>query len=113
MPTDIIWSAGAERDLLEIHQLWFDLLNHDDSRLTEVLEVPLQSALNLLANHPEVGAKVRGTLGLRRWFWGPQRRYGLFYVVETRGLVIHAMLDIRQSPDHIQKRLAGYKDAAL
>ncbi len=109
MPIDVIWSAGAERDLLEIHQLWFDLLDQDDSRITEVLELPLHSALRLLAEHPEIGVKVRGAPAMRRWLMGPQRRYGLFYVVESRGIVIHAMLDLRQSPEHIRKRLTGKK----
>jgi plasmid stabilization system protein ParE len=105
MPLDVIWTAGAERDLLEIHRVWFDLLGQSDARITQVLELPLQSAMNLLAEHPEVGAKVRGVPRMRRWLMGPQRRYGLFYVVEPRGILIHAMLDLRQSPEFIQKRL--------
>jgi plasmid stabilization system protein ParE len=107
MALDVIWTAGAERDLLEIHRVWFELLGQDDARITQVLEDPLQAAMNLLSEHPEVGAQVRGLPRIRRWLMGPQRRYGLFYVVESRGLLIHALLDLRQSPEFIRKRLTG------
>jgi hypothetical protein len=36
---------------------------------------------------------------------GPKNRYGLFYVVEKRGILIHALLDLRQDPEAIWKRL--------
>lgn len=107
MPIEVIWTTGAERDLFEIHRVWVDLLDQNDARLTQVLELPLQCAMNLLSEHPEVGAKVRGVPRMRRWLMGPQRRYGLFYVVEPRGILIHAMLDLRQSPEFIRKRLTG------
>jgi len=107
MALDVIWSAGAERDLLEIHQIWFDLLGQDDASIAKVLERPLHSAMRLLSEHPEVGARVRGIPKMRRWLMGPQRRYGLFYVLENRGLLIHAFLDLRQNPEHILKRLSG------
>ena len=50
---------------------------------------------------------MKRTKGVRRWLLGPQRRYGLFYVVESRGIVIRPILDMRQNPETIWKRLRG------
>jgi len=107
MALEVVWTAGAERDLLEIHQRLFDALPDEDDLMARVLHRPLWSAVNLLPQHPEVGARVKGTKGFRRWLLGPQRRYGLFYVIESRGIVVHALLDMRQNPDAIWKRLRG------
>jgi hypothetical protein len=35
------------------------------------------------------------------------RHYGLFYVVENRGLILHALLDLRQDPESVMLRLRG------
>ena len=107
MALDVVWTAGAERDLLAIHRTLFEALPDEDELMARVLLRPLRSALNLLPLHPEVGARVKGTKGFRRWLLGPKRRYGLFYVVENRGIVVHALLDMRQYPEAIAKRLRG------
>lgn len=107
MVPEVVWTAGAERDLLEIYLQLFDAFDGDDDLILRVLRQPLQSALGLIVQHPEAGAKVKHTKGVRRWLLGPQRRYGLFYVVESRGLMIHTILDMRQNPETIWKRLRG------
>ncbi len=107
MVPEVVWTAGAERDLLEIYCRLFDAFDGDSDLISHVLRRPLHSALGLIMQHPEAGAKVKRTKGVRRWLLGPQRRYGLFYVVESRGIVIHAILDMRQDPETIWKRLRG------
>ena len=107
MVPEAVWTAGAERDLVEIYLQLFDAFDGDADLISRVLRQPLQSALGLLPQHPEAGARVKRTKGVRRWLLGPQRRYGLFYVVESRGIVIHATLDMRQNPETIWKRLRG------
>jgi plasmid stabilization system protein ParE len=107
MALEIVWTSGAERDLLEIYQWLFESFSDDARLIDQALRVPLDSAVGLLQHHPEAGASVRGSKGFRRWLLGPQRRYGLFYVVEKRGLIIHALIDLRQDPSAIWKRLHG------
>ena len=107
MVPEVVWTAGAERDLLEIHRWLFDVLPDDDELIARVLQRSLQAGLNLIQQHPEVGSRVKGAKALRRWLLGPQHRYGLFYVSESRGIIIHALMDMRQSPDVIDKRLRG------
>ena len=102
---EVIWTAGAERDLLEIHSGMFEFLPNSDDWIARALHRPLQSAVRLLSLHPEVGARVKGVKGVRRWLLGPQRQFGLFYVIESRGIVVHALLDMRQSPNAIWDRL--------
>ena len=107
MVPEAVWTAAAERDLLEIYLQLFDAFDGNDDLIARVLRQPLQSALRLIVQHPEAGAKVKRTEGVRRRLFGPQHRYGLFYVVESRGLVIHEILDMRQNPETIWKRLRG------
>jgi plasmid stabilization system protein ParE len=105
MALEIVWTAGAERDLVELHQQVLHWLGDDAELVDRVLEQPLESSLRLLRDHPEIAPKVRGTRRARRRLLGPHQRYGLFYVVEQRAIFIHALLDLRQDPQTIWKRL--------
>lgn len=108
MALEVVWTAGAERDLIEMHHWLLEVLPDDDELIARVLRRPLQSALALLPQHPEIGARVKSTRHVRRWLLGPQRRHGLFHIVENRGIVIHGLLDMRQNPEAIWKRLRGH-----
>jgi plasmid stabilization system protein ParE len=105
MALELVWTAGAEADLLNLHQQLFELLSGDEDAISKVLEAPLQSSLQLLRGHPELAPRVRGSSRVRRRLLGPGNRYGLFYTVEQRGLIIHALLDLRQHPQTILRRL--------
>lgn len=105
MSRDIVWTAGAERDLLAFHRILFDVGKADDKLIYRLLERPLRSALELIQEHPQIAPLVRDSPRLRRRLLIPQNRYGLFYSVENRGIVIHALLDLRQDPRMIRKRL--------
>jgi plasmid stabilization system protein ParE len=107
MEFEMVWTAGAERDLVEIHHWLREALSEDDELVARVFRQPLRAALELLLQHPEIGARVKGAGNMRRLLLGPGRRYGLFYIVENRGIVIHALLDMRQNPEAIWKRLRG------
>jgi plasmid stabilization system protein ParE len=105
MALEIVWTNGAERDLLDLHLQLLTALDQDMELVARVLQEPLESNLRLVRDHPEIAPKVRGTQRLRRRLLGPQNRYGLFYVIEKRGILIHALLDLRQDPQTIWKRL--------
>ena len=107
MPLELVWTAWAECDLLELHQRLFQVFGEDTDSVARVLLVPLESSLKLLRDHPEIAPRIRGTQRARRRLLGPNNRYGLFYVVEKRGIIIHALLDLRQDPKTILKRLEG------
>lgn len=90
---------GAEADAQRIYE-------HHENReegagdrfFDEVL-----SSVRLLEAFPEIGPVVhRGKVRRVLVF---NRHYGLFYVAERRGVVLHALLDLRQDPTAIMRRL--------
>jgi plasmid stabilization system protein ParE len=97
---EIIWTAGAESDLLQLYEQVGD---HEVA--IQTLRQPLDRALNLLAENPGLGPKVRGTKSVRRLLTGAKMQFGVFYVDEARGILLHALLDMRQDPKLIRRRL--------
>ena len=70
----------------------------------EVLMRQLDGALTLLRRHPEI-APV---------YSGPYRRmlirdfpYGIFYQVQPSRIIVAAIMDLRQDPDTIRRKLFG------
>jgi plasmid stabilization system protein ParE len=94
-----VWTLGAEADAQRIYE-------HHENReegagdrfYDEVL-----SSVRLLEAFPEIGPVVhRGKVRRVLVF---NRHYGLFYVAERRGVMLHALLDLRQDPTTIMRRL--------
>jgi len=94
-----VWTFGAEADVQRVYER-FELLEEGagDRFYTEVL-----SSVRLLEAFPHIGSvvhreKVRRVLVFNR-------HHGLFYTVEGRGVILHALLDLRQNPAAIMRRL--------
>lgn len=81
--TSIVWTLGAEADAQRIYD---DVLF--TTRLSEAF--------------PRIGPVVYRDV-LRIFVFN--RNYGLYYVVEARGIILHALLDLRQDPLMITRRL--------
>jgi len=94
-----VWTLGAEADaqrLYEQQELWEE--GTGDHFFEEVL-----SSVRLLEVFPEIGPVVhRGNIRRVLVF---KRHFGLFYIVERRGIILHALLDLRQDPKSIMQRL--------
>ncbi len=106
MALEIVWTAGAERDLAELHLQLFLGSDENDELVARLLEAPLEENLRLLRDHPELAPRVRGKPNIRRKVLGYRNHLGLFYCVEKRGIIIHALLDLRQDPKMIAQRLS-------
>ena len=104
MSTEIIWTLGAEQDLLLIYRQLEAVSDEDDLPL-RLLRRPLVEGLELLSQNPLLGRQLVQRSNVRRLLIGPDFRYGVFYVVESRGILIHALLDLRQDPSLIRRRL--------
>jgi plasmid stabilization system protein ParE len=99
--TGVVWTLGAEADVQAIYERlesWEE--GTGDRFYSEVL-----TGVGLLTAFPRIGPivhcdKVRRVLVFNR-------NFGLFYVPENRGIVIHALLDLRQNPKAIDRRLEG------
>jgi plasmid stabilization system protein ParE len=69
----------------------------------EILHRALDAAFDALRLHPEIG----------RIYSKPYRRllvrnfpFGIFYQVQAKRIIVAAVLDLRQDPEHIRKRLS-------
>lgn len=93
--------AGAESDMLG-HYIHFEEVNPG---LGDRFYARLDESLGLLANLPEMAPA----------YIKPFRRLlmrgfplGVFYVLEHKRTIIHAILDLRQAPETIKRRLLGW-----
>jgi plasmid stabilization system protein ParE len=95
---EIEWLVGAERDLDQCYAERFD---HSEREAAALLE-SVEHALGLLARFPRLVPMFRRPF--RRFIL---RRYQLamFYTVDGNRLFIHALIDLRQSPEAILRRL--------
>ena len=98
---DVVWTLAAELDLQAIYEAKeLQEEGAGDGFYAEVLR-----STNLLARFPHLGSALIHRRLRRVLVYN--RHYGLFYVPEARGLVLHALLDLRQDPQTIARRLHG------
>ena len=90
---------GAEADLLESY------VRFEDSRsgLGDRFYRTLDFALERMRQHPEIGRVHRGAY--RRLVLRPFG-FGVFYTVEGERIMVGAILDLRQNPEAIARRLS-------
>ena len=97
---EIVWTLSADLDLQVIYErLDIHKPGIGDQFFEAVLEKTRQ-----LQMFPRIGPVVHR--GFIRRVLVFERCYGLFYSVESRGIILHAILDLRRNPEHIEQRLA-------
>ena len=95
---EIVWKAGAEADLLEI----FAALEGSRSGAGEKFVLAVDSVLSLVKEHPRLAPVY--DLSVRRLLIR-NTSFGLFYTVEARGIIIHALVHLRQGPERIRAKI--------
>jgi plasmid stabilization system protein ParE len=95
---EIIWKRGAEEDLLRIFAQLEELSPGAGERLT----VKLDAMLQCLRLHPSLAPIFEPPM--RRLVIGTAG-YGIFYTVENRGIIIHALIHLSQHPASIRERI--------
>ena len=101
---EVVWKQGAENDLLEI----FSNLEEHEQGLGERLVERLDFTLAHLRQHPEMAPIFE--LPVRRLVIG-STGFGLFYSVESRGIIVHALVHLARNPETIRarvRRLLGF-----
>jgi plasmid stabilization system protein ParE len=96
--SEVVMLQGADADLIELFNKYEDWLPGLGYRFDK----DFCKACDLLAEHPEIAPKWRSgfrRLLLRHW------HLGMFYEVAGSRVFIHAILDLRQDPEHIERRL--------
>lgn len=89
---ELILLQGAQADLLEIY-----------ARYGERVEERVDQSLGLLQKHPRLGAVYEEPL---RRLIVPGSPFGIFYIPYPSRIVVATILDLRQDPAAIRRRLA-------
>ena len=95
---EIVILAGAQSDVFDAY-LYYDSV---DEELGESFARQVDHALDRIAEFPEIGTPFE--IAIRR-FLMPRFPFGVFYTLEANRVMIQAVLDLRQSPEQILRRL--------
>jgi plasmid stabilization system protein ParE len=95
---DVVILIGAQSDIFDAY-LYYDSL---DDGLGELFARQVDHALERVSDFPEIGASFMGRI---RRLLVPRFPFGLFYTIEGDRIIVQAVLDLRQSPDQILRRL--------
>ena len=101
---EIVWTLRADRHFQETFSREEEIEPGAGERLFNEVE----KALEMLRRYPELARVYQDPV--RRWVLGKRRRTGLFYVPESRGIVVIGLLDLRQSPSVIRRELGLDRD---
>jgi len=96
---DIVWTLAAESDVQTIYE---EFERREEGK-GDILYAEVLRVTRLLADHPMLGASLGE--GRFRRVLVYNRHYGLYYVPEVRGIILHAFLDLRRDPEMIARRL--------
>jgi toxin ParE1/3/4 len=97
---EIVLLVSAEADLLRGYERYNDIQEEHGEEFIRRADV----ALSMLVHHPLIGSRY--VLNFRKVFI-QKFPYGIFYVPESKRVVVHAVLDLRMDPSHIKRRLSG------
>jgi|SRR5437660_3952982 len=95
---EIVWKGGAQNDLLQIFADLEELSEGAGERFVQKLDFTLDN----LRTHPEIAPLFEEPV--RRLVIG-STGYGLFYSVEARGIIIHALIHLSKNPETIRDRI--------
>ena len=96
---EIIWTLAASQDLQNV----FESLETVRPGAGEAFVMNAEARLELVKQFPR----------MNRLYFPPFRKlrlignYGLFYATENRGIVVHAVVDLRKDMSNLRRRLLG------
>lgn len=96
---ELVWLAGFEGDVADV----YERLEEWRADAGDAFFTALSADLAILRAHPFAGPGVRRTPV--RSLRVVQRRYSVLYVVENRGVLLHALLDNLADPETMERRL--------
>lgn len=98
---EIVWKQGAENDLL---QIFAELEQHTEGA-GDRFAGKLDFTLGHLRVHPEMAPMFEEPV--RRLVIG-STGFGLFYSVEARGIIVHALVHLSRDPQSIRDRIRHF-----
>jgi len=97
---DLVWTLAAECDVQAI----YERVERREEGSGDMFYDELLKVLRLLEKFPQLGSSLQHRRVRRLLVYN--RNYGLFYVPEKRGVILHALFDLRQDPELIRRRLS-------
>jgi len=97
---EVVLLRGAEDDALNL----FIAIHERSTNRAEKFSRALDRALGELSVFPEIRSRYRGRY--RRKLVIGFREYGVFYTVEGDRVMVQAILNLRQDPQQIRRRLS-------
>jgi plasmid stabilization system protein ParE len=97
---EVVWKQGAENDLFEV----FSNLEEHEQGSGERLVERLDFTLAHLRQHPEMAPIFEPPV--RRLVIG-STGFGVFYSVESRGIIVHALVHLARDPRRSERKFAG------
>lgn len=96
--SELVMLLGADSDLVELYNRFEDWR----PGLGAAFDRDLQKACELVAAHPELGPRWRGSFRrLLMLHWN----LGIFYDLSGQRVLVHGIMDVRQDPEYIARRL--------
>src|SRR5256885_2831408 len=95
---EILWKQGAENDLFHV---FADLEEHREGAGERFVQ-KLDFTLEHLRVQPEMAPLFEEPM--RRLVIGATG-YGLFYSVEARGIIVHALIHLSKNPETIRQKI--------
>ena len=94
---EIVWTRAAEADL----QAAYEEIEQFQEGAGDNFLLLIDAAIELLKHFPEMAP----------FFHSPFRRllikdgvHGIFYTIEDRGIILHAVADLRKDPNDLRRR---------
>lgn len=98
MIPEVIWTARAEGDLLREFSRLEDIRDGLGAKFLDIVD----SAIRLLRVNPEMAPRYSDNY---RRLVVRDRMLGIYYSFEPRGVIVHAICDLRQDRDTIIQHL--------
>jgi plasmid stabilization system protein ParE len=96
--TEIVILSGADSDLIE----HFGRFDDAAQGMGERFDLAFLKSCRLLEKHPRIGPRYGGVFRrLLMLDWN----LGIFYEVSGSRVLVHAIMDVRQDPENITRRL--------
>lgn len=97
--SELVWLASFDGDVGAVYE-WLEEQRADAG---DAFFTTLAADLAVLRAHPYAGPSVKRTSV--RCLRVVRQRYSVLYVVESRGIMLHALLDNFADPETMQRRL--------
>lgn len=100
---EVVWTRGTEADLQAVYD---QIESVREGAGDEFLEL-IDASIELLRHFPEMVPVFEQPF---RKLLIRDRKHGLFYSMEDRGVILHVLADLRGNPDHLLERFRRLRE---